>query len=347
MKQDLPENSISAEYAENILQSGVRATAIIQDLLTMARRGVIVSKVVNLNNLVITYLKTPEFENLQTCYPNVRITTELENGLFNIKGSPVHLIKTIMNLVSNAAESMSGEGKVSIKTKNRYLDQPIHGYDTMQEGDYIVLIVSDTGSGISAHDLDKIFEPFYTKKVMGRSGTGLGLAVVWGTVKDHNGYIDVKSKENEGSTFTLYFPVTRDEPAKAEKTVSHLAYTGKGESILVVDDVKEQREMAISILGRLGYQVKAVASGEDAIEYLKNKKADLIVLDMIMPPGIDGFETYRRITEINPRQKAVIVSGFSETDRVRDIQEMGAGEFVRKPYTMEKIGLAIKKELDQ
>ncbi|MEN6375127.1 MAG: PAS domain S-box protein [Smithella sp.] len=347
MKQDLPEDSASAKYAENILQSSIRATAIIQDLLTMARRGVAVSKVVNLNKLITDHLKTPEFENLQTCHPNVQITTELADDLFNIKGSPVHLTKTIMNLVSNAVESINGEGKVSIKTKNRYLDQPIHGYDTMQEGDYAVLTVTDTGSGISAKDIDKIFEPFYTKKVMGRSGTGLGLAVVWGTVKDHKGYIDVQSKENEGSTFTLYFPVTREEQAQAEKKVSYLAYKGKGESILIVDDVKEQRQLAMSMLERLGYQVRAVASGEGAIEYLKNEKADLVVLDMIMSPGIDGFETYRRIRKINPRQKVVIVSGFTETDSVRKLQEMGAGEFVHKPYMMEKIGLAIKKELDR
>ena len=347
MKEAIPENSVAARYAENILQSGFRATAIIQDLLTMARRGVAVAKVVNLSKLITDHWKTPEFENLLISHPNVRITTELDNDLFNIKGSPVHLIKTILNLVLNAAESITDEGKVSIKTENRYLDQPIHGYDTMQEGDYAVLTVSDTGSGISPKDIDKIFEPFYTKKVMGRSGTGLGLAVVWGTVKDHNGYIDVQSRENEGSTFTLYFPVTREEPAQAEKNVSHLAYRGKGESILVVDDVKEQRQLAMSMLKRLGYQVRAVASGEGAVEYLKREKADLVVLDMIMSPGIDGFETYRRIRKINPRQKAVIVSGFTETDRVRKVQEMGAGEFVRKPYTMEKIGLGIRKELDR
>jgi CheY-like chemotaxis protein len=103
----------------------------------------------------------------------------------------------------------------------------------------------------------------------------------------------------------------------------------------------------MSMLKRLGYQVRAVASGEGAVEYLKREKADLVVLDMIMSPGIDGFETYRRIRKINPRQKAVIVSGFTETDRVRKVQEMGAGEFVRKPYTMEKIGLGIRKELDR
>ncbi len=216
----------------------------------------------------------------------------------------------------------------------------------MQAGDYAVLTVSDTGGGISAEDLGKIFEPFYTKKVMGRSGTGLGLAVVWGTVKDHDGYIDVQSDEGKGSIFTLYFPVTREDLAKVEKALSPVVYMGKGESILVVDDIKEQRELAVSMLGRLGYQVEVVASGEEAIEYLKDKKADLIILDMIMDPGIDGMETYRRIIKMNPEQKALIVSGFSETDRVRKAQELGAGAFVRKPYILEKIGLAVRKELD-
>jgi CheY-like chemotaxis protein len=182
---------------------------------------------------------------------------------------------------------------------------------------------------------------------MGRSGTGLGLAVVWGTVMDHNGYIDVQSEEGKGTTFTLYFPVTREEPAKIEKSIPVNAYRSKGESILVIDDVREQRELAMNMLARLGYQAAAAAGGEEAIEYLKKEKADLIVLDMIMDPGIDGMETYRRIVEIHPGQKAIIVSGFSETDRVRKAQEMGAGAFVRKPYILEKIGLAVREELDR
>ena len=345
--EKLPEDSPLRRYADNIMRSSVKSATIIQDLLTLARRGVNVSEVVDLNRLVFDYLRTPEFEKMNSYHPDVKIWTEFEDGLLNIKGSPVHLEKTIMNLVSNAAEAISGQGEVTIRTENRYLDQRIQGYDEMKDGDYVVLTVSDTGCGLSANDLVKIFDPFYTKKVMGRSGTGLGLAVVWGTVKDHNGYIDVQSEEGKGTTFTLHFPVTREEPAKVEKAVSPVAYMSKGESILVVDDVQEQRELAMSMLGRLGYQVEAVAGGEKAIEYLKNKKADLIVLDMIMNPGIDGMETFRRILEINPGQKAVIVSGFSETDRVRKAQEMGAGTFVRKPYILEKIGLAVRRELDR
>jgi two-component system, cell cycle sensor histidine kinase and response regulator CckA len=347
LRDKLPEDSPMRRYAENILQSGVRGAAIIQDLLTLARRGVNVSEVVDLNRVVPDYLKTPEFENLRLHHPQVKIRAELEEGLLNIKGSPVHLGKTIMNLVSNAVEAISGRGEVTIKTENRYLDQPLQGYDEMEEGDYAVLTVTDTGSGISANDLGKIFEPFYTKKVMGRSGTGLGLAVVWGTVKDHHGYIDVVSEEGRGSTFTLYFPVTREAPAQAGKAASPVSYMGKGESILVVDDVKEQRELAASMLERLGYRVDAAAGGEAAVAYIQNQKVDLVVLDMIMDPGMDGMDTYRGIIEINPGQKAIIVSGFSETGRVRQAQKMGAGAFVRKPYILEKIGLAVRKELDR
>lgn len=313
----MPADSPLRRYADNIRQSGVRGAAIIQDLLTLARRGVTVSEVVDLNSVVSAYLKTPEFENLKLHHPQVTILAELGEGLSNIEGSPVHLGKTIMNLLSNAIEAISGRGEVTIKTENRYLDHPLHGYDETQEGDYVVLKVSDSGLGISADDLGKIFEPFYTKKVMGRSGTGLGLAVVWGIVKDHHGYIDVQSEEGKGSAFTLYFPATREKLAKAEKMVSSDVYMGRGETILVVDDIKEQRELATSMLGRLRYEVHAVSSCEEAIEYLKYKKADLIVLDMIMAPGMDGMETYRRILKINPGQKAVIVSGFSETDRGR------------------------------
>jgi PAS domain S-box-containing protein len=347
LKEKIPIDSPLRKYAENILKSGLRGAAIIQDLLTMARRSVAVSEVVNWNRVVSDYTKTLEYEKLKSEHQDVTVRINLTEGLLNIKGSPIHLSKTLVNLVANAAEAISGQGEITITTENRYLDIPIQGYDDMREGDYAVLSVSDTGKGISVKDIGKIFEPFYTKKVMGRSGTGLGLAVVWGTVKDHNGYVDVQSEEGKGSTFTIYLPVTREKMVELEKAVDSAVYRGKDETILVVDDVKEQRELAASMLGMLGYKVEVVASGEAAIDYFRSKKADLMVLDMIMEPGIDGYETYRQVLEMNLRQKAVIVSGFSETDQVRKVLEIGAGSFVRKPYILEKIGLAVRKELDK
>jgi PAS domain S-box-containing protein len=347
LTEKLPENSPLRKYADNILKSSVRGAAIIQDLLTLARRGVSGSEIVNINDVIFEYLRTPEFEKMKSFHPNVKIWTELDDDLLNIKGSPVHLGKTLMNLVSNAAEAITNHGEITIRTESRYLDQHIHGYDSIKDGDYVVLTVSDTGKGISSQDIGKIFEPFYTKKVMGKSGTGLGLSIVWGTVKDHDGYIDVQSGEGIGSTFTIYFPVTREEASTAKEAIPLENYMGKGESILVVDDVEAQRELAVSMLERLGYRVDAVAGGEEAIEYLKKKKVDLVVLDMILDPGIDGLETYEKVLEAVPAQKAILVSGFSESDRVKKAQEIGAGAFVRKPYVLEKIGLAVRRELDR
>jgi PAS domain S-box-containing protein len=345
---DLPEDSRSRKHILSMQRSGQKAAAIAQDLLTLARRGVTVTDVLNLNDIILSYLSSPEFEELKGLYPGFQLQTLLDPDLLNILGSFVHLSKTVMNLVYNAAESMPEGGEILIATKNRYLDKPISGYDHVKEGDYVILTISDGGVGISSKDIKRIFEPFYTKKIMGRrSGTGLGMAVVWGTIKDHNGYIDVNSREGKGTTFTLYFPVTRNDLAKEKTPTSIEDYMAGGESILVVDDVVNQRHIATSLLSRLGYSVTAVSSGEEAVEYMKNYKADLLVLDMIMDPGIDGLETYKRILELHPDQKAIIVSGFSETKRVKAAQKLGAGAYVRKPYLLEKIGLAIRVELDR
>jgi CheY-like chemotaxis protein len=182
---------------------------------------------------------------------------------------------------------------------------------------------------------------------MGRSGTGLGMAVVWSTVKDHDGYIDVQSAEGKGTTFTLYFPATRQQLVKDQFPLAVEDYMGSGQSILVVDDIKEQREIAFTILTELGYSVTTISSGEEAVEYMQKNSADLLVLDMIMYPGIDGLDTYKQILEFHPEQKAIIASGFSETRRVKEAQRLGAGQYVRKPYTLEKIGTVVKAELEK
>ena len=344
---DLPGDSPLKKPILTMQQSGQKAAAIVQDLLTLARRGVVGTEVVNLNQIINLYLKSPEHEKLKEFYPDAKIESDLETDLLNIMGSPVHLSKSIMNLVNNAAEAMLDGGNIYISTENRYFDKPLKGYDDVEEGDYVILTLSDTGIGISSGNMERIFEPFYTKKVMGRSGTGLGMAVVWGTVKDHKGYIDVQSTEGKGTTFTLYFPATRKEIIEKEKALPMEKYMGTGESILIVDDVKEQREIASGFLKKLGYSVTSVSSGEKAVDYVKDNSADLLVLDMIMDPGIDGFETYKRILQLHPGQKAIIASGFSETERIKETQRLGAGKYIKKPYTLEKIGLAVKKELEK
>ncbi len=331
----------------NMQESGEKAAAIVQDLLILAKKDVAVTEVVNLNDIISEYLKSFDCSKLKFNYPELEIETKLEGDLLKISGSPNRLTKIVMHLISNGAEAILDGGTVFITTENRYFDVPAKGYDDISEGDYAVITMSDSGAAVSSEDLERIFEPFYLKKHMGRSGTGLDMAVVWDTVKDHKGYIEVTSTQKKGTTFTLYFPVTKREISKEKDQWSIEDYAGKGESILIVDDIKEQREVASAILTTLGYSVDTVPSGEEAIEYLKKRSADLIVLDMIMPPGMNGRETFEKIVEIYPNQKAIITSGFAATEDVKVAQKLGAGPYVKKPYTLEKIGLVIKKELEE
>ena len=347
LAMDLEPDDPLRRSLEIIQSSGLRAAGIVQDLLTLSRRGVITKDVINFNDLVSNFLLTPEYQKILSFHPNVTVEKKIHAALPFVRGSFVHLQKTVMNLISNAAEAQLGGGTIRISTSNLHLGSPLRGYDQVEKGDYLVLSVEDEGSGIEPDDLKRIFEPFFTKKVMGRSGTGLGMAVVWGTVQDHGGYIDIDSTPGKGTRFDLYFPVSRDIPLPPPESLSLDHIQGKGETILIVDDVREQRQIAEMLLQRLGYQTACAASGEEAVAWLKEHKADLLLLDMIMEPGMDGHETYKQILSFRPGQKAVIASGFSRTLQVKQTLELGAGQYLKKPYTIEKIGLAVKTELEK
>ncbi|MRR16284.1 MAG: PAS domain-containing sensor histidine kinase [Deltaproteobacteria bacterium] len=347
LSRKMPPDDTLNRYAANILKSSEKSAAIISDLLTLGRRGVTVRQLINLNAVVMEYLQSPEFEKLKTYHPGTVFTADLARDVMSIEAAPVHIGKTVMNLMSNAAEAIAADGNVTIRTQRCSFDKPQPGYEEIQPGDYVVLTVSDDGQGISREDIGKIFEPFYTKKVMGRSGTGLGLAVVWGTVKDHGGYIDVQTGEGKGSSFSVFFPAASGEIASDDRKTEPASYKGRGESILVVDDVPDQREVSAAMLKNLGYSVRTVSGGEEAMAFLRNQSVDLVVIDMIMAPGMDGLDTYREIIRIRPGQKAIIVSGFSETDRIREARQLGVGAYLHKPYTLEKIGQAIRSELDR
>ena len=343
---NLSEGSPLRKPLKTIQESGMRAADVVEDLMTIAR-GVAKSKdVLNLNTMVEEYLASAEHQKLESIQSFVKFRTELDSDLLNMSGSLTHIKKILMNLVANASEAIEGSGTVTISTVNQYLDEPLKGYANIRTGEYVMLTVSDNGSGISLGDLERIFEPFYTKKVMGRSGTGLGLAVVWNTVQDHKGYINVKSSEKE-TAFELYFPVTRKQVTAEGKKVPLEDYLGHGENILVVDDEERQREIASGMLTELGYNTESVSSGEDAIEYVKDHSVDLIVLDMVMPKGINGRETYEQIIKIRPEQKAIIASGYAKTKEVDIAQELGAGKYIKKPYTLAKLGLSVKEELEK
>ena len=258
MLLELPEESPLRKPIMTIKKSGEKAARIVQDLLTLSRRGVTTTEVVNLNAIVDEYLKSPEFEKLKSYHPQVDVEYKPDKRLLNVLGSSVHLSKTVMNLIVNSAEAMPQGGAIRITTENRHIDCPVAGYDNMIEGDYVVLTVSDCGVGISEEDKERIFEPFFTKKTMGKSGTGLGMTVVWGTVKDHDGYIEIESTVGKGTTIRIYLPVTRQKEFDKSEPIAFNDIKGNGETVLVVDDISEQREIAAGILKKLEYQSRCV-----------------------------------------------------------------------------------------
>jgi two-component system cell cycle sensor histidine kinase/response regulator CckA len=330
-----------------IKKSGEQAAVIVQDLLTLARRGVAANDLLDINEIVSQYMTSLEYRSLKSSYPDIEVKCRLAADAPTIMGSEAHLSKTLMNLVVNAVEAIPQYGRVLISTETQHITHRLEYFEDIKPGRYAVLKVSDNGAGISRRDLKRIFEPFYTKKKMGRSGTGLGMAVVWSSVKDHKGYIHVRSAEGKGSIFTLYFPAVTEPKTKDKGMFGIDDYLGTGESVLIVDDVEAQHVVASEMLERLEYRPHAVSSGEEAVRYLKDHRVDLLILDMIMEPGMDGLETYKKIIEMNPGQKAIIASGYSETDRVREVQRLGAGAYVRKPFLLETLGRAIKEELSR
>lgn len=341
---NIPEDSDMRRPLELIEESGKRAADVVADMLTVARGAAAVKEPANINTLIREYLDSPEYEKLQQYHQEVVCEQRLAVDLFNISCSPVHIRKCIMNLVVNAMESVTERGIVTVSTCNVHIDLPEPENQYMKKGEYVQLIVSDTGDGISKKDLVHIFEPFYTKKSMGRSGTGLGLTVVMNTVQDHDGVITVES-DDKGTVFTLYFPATRDDPIKQIEGADFNELVGDGETVLIVDDEVQQLEIASQILKALGYLVVTANSGEEALEYLKKNRVSLLLLDMIMEPGINGRKTFEKAITIQSDIKAIVVSGYSESDEVRKALEMGAGQLIRKPYSLNQIGRAVKEEL--
>jgi two-component system cell cycle sensor histidine kinase/response regulator CckA len=339
---ELPE-SHQRERVLRIKESGQRAAAIVDDLLALARRSVIRREVVDLNQLVADQLASPVVEDLQRRFPSLAMEAELEAELPHVLGSPVHLAKSIMNLVINAAEAMPEGGTIHIATSNLTLDCQRQGYETISPGEYVVLRITDEGVGISPEDQARIFEPFFTRKVMARSGTGLGMSVVWACVKDHAGFIDMRSTPGRGTEIELYLTLTRQAPKGEELSPDLESCCGHGR-ILIVDDLAEQRELTGDMLANLGYDVAMAASGEEAVAFLRDHQADLVLLDMIME-GMDGLETFKAIKEIKPQQKTIMVSGYVETDRVLTAQALGAGPYLKKPFSLEKLGLVLRREL--
>ena len=253
IKMKLPEDSPIRNDISKIEKSAQRASEVVQDLLTMARRGRYEMVPLDLKDLIESYMQSPDFLSLKSKHSEVNIRMEFDKALPKAHGSAAHLSKVIMNLVINALEAMPQGGELAVRTEHRYVEKLIGGFDNIDVGEYIVITVSDTGLGIEEKYFKHLFEPFYTKKAMGKSGSGLGLAIVYGVIKDHNGYIDVQSKLNQGTDFIVYLPVIDIDFAEEKEAVVDIRGS---EKILIVDDIQEQRELAATLLSSLGYNVE-------------------------------------------------------------------------------------------
>jgi PAS domain S-box-containing protein len=333
-----PENR-NYYYAEEIESAARHMMEINQQLITLGRRGYFSRESINLNDLVIEHLKR-----LPSLPEALDITTEFDAELMNISGGSAQIQRVIGNIIDNALESMSGAGELQIHTDNFYADLSFGTLFQVPLGEYVRLIIADTGTGIPEEDMAKIFDPFFTTKSTGRKQhAGLGLSVVHAVMEDHNGYVDCESRVGGGTSFYLYFPTIRKaiELPKTDKIL------GGQENILVVDDDELQQKVTCNIMEKLGYNVASINSGEDAVNMIMAEPYDLLILDMVMPEGMDGLETYQRALEINPSQKAIIVSGYSEGERIEMALKLGAGAFVRKPLTIKSLAQATRKALDR
>lgn len=342
--RQLPEDHDLRGPLRIIKESGERAAAVVADLLTVARGVASQKETANLNVLIQQYLGSPEHQALLACHPEVRCLTELAPDLMNIDCSDVHIKKCLMNLVFNGVEAVSGPGSVRVATRNQEVTAEHTESLHLTPGHYVVAVVSDTGAGINDIDRLHIFEPFYTKKKMGSGGTGLELAVVWNTMKEHDGTVTVENS-SEGTSFSLYFPESRGQIEERGVSIDIKQLKGQGETVLVVDDDALQRDIAVKMLILLGYTSRVVASGEEALATLKHGAVDLILLDMVMGSGMNGCQTYAEIIKMHPGQKAVIASGFSENEDVARARQLGAGAFMKKPYTVDQLGLIVQKVL--
>jgi two-component system, cell cycle sensor histidine kinase and response regulator CckA len=326
---------------EMYVQSGTELT---RQLLGFARRGkyhAIATDVNDIINKSATMFGRTKKE--------IQIKMDLATDIWTVEVDRGQIDQALLNLYVNAWQAMPHGGDLYLKTENVVLDAEFVNSKPykVEPGDYIKITVTDTGIGIDRETRERIFEPFFTTKEMGR-GTGLGLASVYGVIKNHGGYINVYSEIDQGTAFTIYLPASRKKIEKQiEKTVATLAL-GTG-TILLIDDEEMIIKVGKELLQELGYDVLSARSGQEAIElYGKNAdKIDLVIMDMIMP-GMGGGETFDRLKKINPEIKVLLSSGYSINGQASKILERGCDGFIQKPFNLiqlsDKISQIISKK---
>ena len=331
--------TVTGRAAEAIYKGSIRAANLTKQLLGFARGGKYESKPLDINNVIREIINMSEkiFEK------SIDVTLNLDEKVKNIEGDLNQINQVFTNLIINAKDAMPTGGKLSFKTENFVLDDDHKDiFPDPKSGDYVKISVSDTGIGMSKQIKDNIFEPFFSTKGEGK-GTGLGLATVYGIIKNHKGYIFCESEPGHGTTFSIYLPATEKKEIAQETKGKYIKGTG---TILVVDDEEFVREMTKNWLKEIGYNVLIAENGLEAVDIYKIRKneIDLILLDMIMPK-MAGKETYSNLKKIDPDVKVIFMSGYNKDDMNSDNYYKDIVGFIQKPFRLEELSKIISDNL--
>jgi len=322
---------------EEMVQRGSDLT---KQLLGFARGGKYDVKPTDLNEII--HKSSAMFGRTRK---EIMIREKYQKDLWSVEVDRGQIEQALLNLYVNAWQAMPSGGDLYLQTENVTLDETYVKPFKIKPGEYVKITITDTGVGMDERTRQKIFEPFFTTKSMGR-GTGLGLASVYGIIKNHGGFINVYSEKDQGTTFTIYLPASKKR-APRDKSVSAQILTGS-ETVLLVDDEHMILEVAKGMLESLGYQVLPARNGKEALEiYRENQeKIDLVILDMIMP-GISGGETFDSIKSMNPEAKVLLSSGYSIDGQAKEIMGRGCDGFIQKPFDVKTLSLKVREILDK
>jgi signal transduction histidine kinase/ActR/RegA family two-component response regulator len=345
---NLPEKDPARKPLEIMKESGTKAANITRDLLTLARRGAMKFEALDLNQIINDYLNSPEHQKLINLHPEIQIRF-LPEKIPDLMGSAIHLNKMIMNLISNACEAIEKKGTVSIKTKFCSLSSGTDNHEnrnTSENEKYIVLQVKDNGTGIEPDDLPHIFEPFFSRKSMGKSGTGLGMTVVSTTVEDHKGHIDVCTNPGTGTCFKIFFPPT-NKKRKSSRVTKHKPFLpGKREKILIIDSSPEQRNSLKIMLSYLNYEAISASTKEEAINLFKQHIFELIIFDMGLKHGTNHLETFKLLKKEKPAQKGIAMTNTHCAEAIIRSRKADARPCLTKPFTLEALCNALQQRLN-
>jgi PAS domain S-box-containing protein len=341
MQRSLPGESDCQHMSEQVIQAAQRASDLTSQLLAFARKGRFRMERVNVSELLERSVQLLSV----TIDKRVEIHLNLRPAPCYTRGDASQLENVFLNLCLNARDAMPQGGVVEISNDIVEIDEPGAKRIDIAPGRYVCVAVCDTGVGMDTETRRRIFEPFFTTKEVGK-GAGLGLASVYGCVRNHGGGVEVHSEKGEGTTFRVYLPVAQ-EPQTQEAPKPEKGHTSPG-TLLLVDDEESVRAFGAKVLRGLGYQVHTCANGAEAVEiFAKNpRRFDLVILDMVMPK-LDGLDTFRRMKQIEPGIRAMLSSGFSIGDLPGEILEEGVLDFLAKPYRIDQLSQKVQRAIQK